>query len=47
MFIGLLTRHGPGPTKRSRGTDAKAATTSRELTLAVKRNSPHTVAELV
>jgi hypothetical protein len=32
-------RQGPGPTKRSRGTVAKASTTAGELTLAVKRNS--------
>ena len=39
MFIGLLIRQGPGPTKRSRGTIAKAPITDADLTLAVKRNS--------
>src|ERR1700682_1357545 len=34
-----MMRHGPGPTKRSRGTVAKASMTAREPTLAVKRNS--------
>jgi hypothetical protein len=39
MFIGLLIRQGPGPTKRSRGTVANAPITRGELTLAVKRSS--------
>src|SRR5215469_12531716 len=32
-------RHGPGPKNSSRGTVAKASITTREFTLAVKRNS--------
>lgn len=36
---GLLIRHGPGPTKGSRGTVEKACITAREWTLAVTRSS--------
>jgi hypothetical protein len=39
MLIGLRTRHGPGPVKRSRGTVAKAWITAGERTPAVYRSS--------
>src|SRR6516165_10673253 len=36
---GILIRHGPGPTKGSRGTVEKASITALEWTLAVNRSS--------